>query len=126
MNTNRARQWQESYVSSHAPREHQTQVKVKVKKASWITKGEKIIYSTISLCLIIAGLFIVSYSSSTDDLNRNIQSLEQTINDQYRQIENLQFEVKELSEPERIIKIAEENGLKIQDTKVKRAQSMNN
>lgn len=123
MNTGRARQWQQSYVHET---QQQPQVKVKVRRKSWITKGEKILYSLIGISLIIAGLFIVSYSSTTDVLNRDIQTLEQTINNQLIQNENLKFEAKELSKPGRIMKIAEENGLKIQDTKIKRAHMINN
>lgn len=126
MNTSRARQWQQSYAATQSQTEKQKQIKIKVRKKSWITKGEKILYSFIGICLIIAGFFIVSYSSTTDAINRDIQSLEQTINEQHVQNENLHFEVKELSKPERIMKIAEENGLKIQDTKVKRAHIINN
>lgn len=115
MNTSRVRAWQPN------PREQKT-VRVKVRRKSWITKGEKIIYSFVGICLIAAGVYIVSYSSTTDTLNRDIQTLEKRISEQHIQNENLEFKIKELSKPERIMKIAEKNGLKIQDTKVKRAQ----
>src|SRR5699024_5037332 len=102
----------------------QQQVKVKVKKRRWLTKGEKIIYSMLSICLIVASYFIISYASSIDTINRDIQTLEETINDQRVQNENLQFEIKELSKTKRIMEIRKKQGLKIKDKKVKRAQNM--
>lgn len=126
MNTSRARHWRQSYAPVETQSTQQPQVKVKVKKRRWLTKGEKIIYSMLSICLIVACYFIISYASSIDTLNRDIQTLEETINDQRVQNENLQFEIKELSKPERILEIAEKHGLKIHDTKVKRAQIMDN
>lgn len=126
MNTSRARHWKQSYTSTQTQTEQHKQITVKVRKKRWITKGEKVLYSLIGICLIMSGFMIVSYSSATDAINRDIQTLEQTINEQHVQNENLHFEVKELSKPERIMSIAEENGLKIQDTKVKRAHIINN
>lgn len=124
MNTSYARSWQQT-----KPEQTQTQerkVAVKVQKQGWITKGEKLLYSLLGVGLILAGIFIVSFSSSTDTLNREMQQLEKTV--QYQQVKNegLLFEMKELSRPERITKTAKENGLKIQDAEVKQAHAFNN
>jgi cell division protein FtsL len=121
MAANHARSWEQSYTS------YQPQVEkkvVKVKK-SWITKGEKMLYSFVAACLLIAGGFIVSYSSSTDTLNRDIQSLEKTIAEQQLVNEGLVFEIKELSRPERITQRAKENGFSIQAAEVKQANAFN-
>ncbi|WP_047984560.1 cell division protein FtsL [Ornithinibacillus californiensis] len=121
MAANHARSWEQSYTS------YQPQVEkkvVKVKK-SWITKGEKMLYSFVMISLIIAGGFIVSYSSSVDTLNRDIQSLEQSIANQQIVNEGLVFEIKELSRPERITQYAKENGLTIQAAEVKQANAYN-
>lgn len=119
MNTNQAKNWQQDYVK---PSEHQEKkVLVKVKKRSLLTKGEKVIYTFFATVLIIACFYIVSFSSTTDTLNRNVQSLEQQVQKQKLENESLLFEVSELSNPERITNIAKEHGLKIQDAKVKRA-----
>lgn len=122
MNAERARHWQGSYQSQGEQQEKQ--VKVAVRKQSWLTPGEKIIYTFISVCLVVAGFFVVSYSSTVDSLNRDVQSLEETIEVQQVTNQSLEFEKKELSKPERIMKVAEENGLKIQGTKIKQAESL--
>lgn len=119
MNTNQARSWQ-TYPQTNAERK---KVVVKVRQKSWLTKGEKIIYAFLCTLIIFAGIYIVSFSSSTDALNRNVQSLEAEINKQQAENNNLIYEIRELSKPERITEIAKENGLKIQDTKVKRASN---
>jgi len=119
MNTNHARSWQQEY--GQQTKQQQKKIVIRVKKKSWLTKGEKVIYSFISVLLIIAGVYIVSFSSKTDTLNRSLQSVEQQVEHQKVENESLQFEVRELSKPERITKLAKENGLKIQDTQVKRA-----
>ncbi|HLR71196.1 MAG TPA: cell division protein FtsL [Pseudogracilibacillus sp.] len=119
MHSNHARSWQQDYAQPR--REQQKKIVIRVPKKRWLTKGEKVLYSFFSVLLIIAGIYIVSFSSKTDTLNRNVQTLEQQAQHQKIENESLQFEIRELSKPERITKIAKENGLKIQDAKVKRA-----
>jgi cell division protein FtsL len=125
MRENQAIDWQQRSSMETAPNREQ-KATVKVRKQGWITKGEKVLYSVIGLCIIIAGGFMVSFSSSTDSLNRELQQLEQTVQNQQVINESLLFEKKELERPERITEIARENGLKIQDTEVKQAQNVNN
>lgn len=125
MNTGRARSWRDTYGAVQPQVEQQRKVRVIVRRRSWITKGEKFLYSLIGIVLVIACYFIVSYSAQTDQINRDIQTLEQTIDNQRVHNENLQFKIDELSKPDRIMAKAEELGLKIQDTKVKRAQLIN-
>ncbi|RDW17931.1 cell division protein FtsL [Oceanobacillus chungangensis] len=124
MNTSNARSWQQS-SPQQAPKKEQ-KVAVKVKKQGWVTKGEKVIYSIFSVALVAICIFIVSFSSSTDALNRELQTLEKTAQSLELKNEALQFEKKELSRPERIIEIAKKNGLKIQDAEVKQAHAFNN
>ncbi|WP_100011052.1 cell division protein FtsL [Lentibacillus sediminis] len=124
MVANHARSWQPQ-APEHTPTEEK-KVVVRRQKQGWITKGEKLIYALTSACLLTGGLFMVSYSSSTDTLNREMQSLEQTVQNQQVTNESLLFEVKELSRPERITSIAKENGLEIQDAEVKQVHDFNN
>ncbi|MBU5266010.1 cell division protein FtsL [Virgibacillus proomii] len=124
MSANHARTWQQTRPQ-HTPHRKQP-VSVKVSKQGWITKGEKVIYSIIGFCIILAGIYMVSYSSSTDAINRNTQELESKVHVQQSKNEQLEDEIKELSDPDRIIRIAKKNGLKIQDTKVKQAQVIDN
>lgn len=118
MNANQARSWQTAPNPNQSPKK----VPVKVKKQGWVTKGEKVIYSLVAAAIIIAGIFMVSLSSSTDEINRGLQQLESTVQQQKISNEGLTFEIKELSRPERIISIAESHGLKIQNADVKQAQ----
>lgn len=124
MNTERAKNWRHTYEATQPAVDYtqKRKVKVVVKRRRWVTKGEKILYSATSVGLVIACLYIVFFASSTDHMNRDIQNIEQSIQEQQVYNESLYFEVKELSKPERIMKIAEEKGLKLQESKVKRAQ----
>ena len=121
MNTNHARKWQQ--YSAQPTEDQNKKVVVKVRSKSWLTKGEKIIYGFLCTMGIAAGIFIVSYSSSVDSLNRDVQSLESDIQEQKAENDTLLDEIRELSKAERITSIAKENGLKIQDTQVKRANN---
>src|SRR5699024_1187121 len=95
-------------------------VHIKVTQSGKITKGERYIYTFFSIILILFTTYIVFYSSQTDTLNREFQSYEETVSNQQFINEGLTFEVKELSRPERITKIAKDKGLKIQDAQVKK------
>ncbi|QKY68954.1 cell division protein FtsL [Lentibacillus sp. CBA3610] len=124
MNDNLARSWERSYASNAPKQDKQTVVKVR--KKSWITKGEKILYSVVAVILIAASIYVVSFASSTDSLNRELESLEQNVQHQKVTNEGLVYEKKQLERPERITRIAKENGLKIQDAQVKQATAYNN
>lgn len=123
MQSNHARSWQRDYIE----RQQQQQKKVvkKVKKRKILTKGEKIIYTFFSMIVLIAAIYIVSFASTTDGLNRDIQKLESEVQQHKVVNKDLAFEISELSKPERITKIAKENGLKIQEAKVKRVLTTN-
>src|SRR5690625_4102064 len=108
MRENQAIDWQQRRTMETAPNREQ-KVTVKVRKQGWITKGEKVLYTLIGSCIIIAGGFMVSFSSTTDSLNRELQQLESTVQNQQVINEGLLFEMKELERPERITKIAREN-----------------
>lgn len=120
MNTNHARNWQPNHTQSIGTNQSK-KVVVKVRKNGILTKGEKIIYAFFATVLLAVGLYIVSFSSSLDTLNRDVQTLETNTQQMKVDNETLSFEVRELSKPERITKIANDNGLKIQDAQVKRA-----
>lgn len=120
MNTNYARNWQANQAQS-TQRNQSKKVVVKVRKNGILTKGEKIIYTFFATVLLAVGLYIVSFSSSLDTLNRDVQTLETETQQMKVDNETLSFEIRELSKPERITQIASDNGLKIQDAQVKRA-----
>ncbi|MBN8234347.1 cell division protein FtsL [Halobacillus kuroshimensis] len=101
--------------------DRQKQVKVKVHKKKWLSTGEKFLYSITTSVVLAASVFLIHTSAETDAINRDIRSLEQDISKQESQNENLAYQVKELSNPDRILTIAKENGLNIQNAQVKQA-----
>ena len=88
-----------------------------------ITLGEKILACSFGLCMALALIFTVSYNANIDSLNRHVQRLEREIAEQQTINENLSHQAMEYSNPERILMIAKENGLNIQNTQVKQATS---
>ncbi|UOQ47965.1 cell division protein FtsL [Gracilibacillus caseinilyticus] len=97
--------------------------KVKVQKR-WVTRGEKFMYILFAAITLSFSTYIVTYSSSLDQLNRNIDTLNTQIEEQSVHNANLTYKVKELSQPERIIANAKEHGLKVQNTQVKQASEV--
>ncbi|WP_407268079.1 cell division protein FtsL [Radiobacillus sp. PE A8.2] len=130
MSAEHARNWQQSWEETKTNPTRSTkpkrQVQVKVHKKAWITVGEKVLYSTFAVAMVVALFFAVSFSASADSLNRDVQNLEQQVKQQQELNANLEYKVQDLSNPERILRIAEENGLKIQNSKVKQASEISN
>ncbi|NBJ68498.1 MULTISPECIES: cell division protein FtsL [Clostridia] len=122
MSANHAKSWEQ--VRPQRTPKHEQTVPVKVAKQGWITKGEKIIYSIIGLFIVVACIYMVSFASSTDSINRDMQELEIKVKAQQSENDLLSDEIKKLSRPERIIEIAKKNGLQVQDAKVRQAQSI--
>ncbi|GGF11788.1 hypothetical protein GCM10010954_08010 [Halobacillus andaensis] len=106
--------------------QEQQQVKVKVQKKQWVSTGEKVLYSMATGLVVIASVFMVQFSSTTDTLNRDIQKMEQKIGQQQSVNDNLAYEAKELSNPDRILQIAKDNGLEMQNAEVKQAGVVGN
>lgn len=125
MSTNTVRKWQEEYGNPQVQQSPKRQVKIKIHKKRWVTTGEKFLYSVFSGVMVTSLFFVVSFSSSTDTLNREVQALQQKVQQQQNLNQNLEYKVKELSNPDRILEIAKENGLKIQNTQVKQANPLN-
>lgn len=109
--------WEQNYTRQ-LPK---TEPKVVIRRKGWVTKGEKILYAFFAVIFLLFAGYMVSYAASTDTLNREIQTLETKVQDQKLKIASLEFEVKELQRPERIIKKAKEKGFNIQNSEVKHA-----
>lgn len=120
MNTNNARTFQTTNTIEKQ-QQTQKQVQVQVHKSRWITRGEKALYSFASALLISVAVFLVTYSSTLDSLNRDIQDIEGQIQQQQITNEGLEYQVKELSNPNRIVQIAKEHGLTIHHAQVMQA-----
>lgn len=126
MNTSEARNF-------HQPASHYTQVEQQTtqrKQAKvyvnhrWVTSGEKFLYVVFGLLVATACAYVIHFSSNLDTMNRNMQQLEGQITQQQTINDNLTYQVKELSNPDRILSIAKENGLKIQNTEVKQTAEL--
>ncbi|WP_079709356.1 cell division protein FtsL [Paraliobacillus ryukyuensis] len=120
MSASEARRWQTS-VSEQPSRNQRSapQKQVKVQEKQWVTPGEKFLYIMFGVAVIGTLIYVVHFSANLDALNRNVESVESKISEQQTKNENLSYQVKELSNPDRILRIAKENGLKIQNTQVK-------
>ncbi|CQR47797.1 Cell division protein FtsL [Paraliobacillus sp. PM-2] len=121
MSASEARKWQQTVSDYTKTNQHATQpkqVKVHVNHR-WVTPGEKFLYVVFGLLVTIAFAYVIHFSANLDAMNRDMQQLESEIASQQTKNENLTYQVKELSNPDRILRIAKENGLKIQNTEVK-------
>lgn len=127
MSTSTARKWNSVQSTEEIKQEQVNQKKAPNKKiiSREFTKAEKYLYIIFSIVLIIASAYVVSFSSKTDTMNRELQTFEEKVSNQKLVNEGLTFEVKELSQPERITKIAKNKGLKIQDAEVKKVNAIN-
>lgn len=86
---------------------------VKVKKKKIITTGEKLLLSLLFILGTIGCTMIISKQAAIYQLNNDIQVLEADITDQQKVNSGLEEEITELSRPQRILKIANEQGLTI-------------
>ena len=127
MNSSEIRKWNTHQTTPEVDQDQPKHKKIYPKKVikKGLSKGEKYLYIAFSILLIVVSAYIVSYASQSDTMNRQLQTFEEKVENQQYINEGLTFEVKELSRPERITKIAKEKGLKIQDTEVKQANRVN-
>lgn len=85
-----------------------------------ITKGEVILLSLLAAAIFIASLFVLSNYSTIQSLNRDVHALQTEIDKHVSANEDLQLQVTELSEPDRILLIAKEKlGLSLNEKNVK-------
>ncbi|WP_440895193.1 cell division protein FtsL [Amphibacillus sp. Q70] len=126
MSLNEARNYQSTMPqrSRHAEQEQQQPKKLVKVKSTGITPGEKILGGIFGVAVSIALVFMISYNANIDSLNRDLQRLEREVSEQQMINENLNHQVMDYSNPERILKIAKENGLDIQNTQVKQASQI--
>lgn len=123
MSNQHARVWQTSQQEQVKQKPSVIRRKVKVHKP-WVTRGEKVLYIIFAIVFLSFSAYLITYSSSVDKLNREIQVLNTQVDQAEVHTNNLAYQVKELSQPQRIIENAKEHGLKIQNTKVKQASEI--
>ncbi|WP_017753624.1 cell division protein FtsL [Calidifontibacillus oryziterrae] len=98
--------------------EPKTKPQTKVKKKRQITFGEKLLLSFLLILGTIGCTLIVINQATIFQYNNDIQTLEGNIANQEKINGGLEQEITELSKPERILKIATEQGLTIQNNNV--------
>ncbi|KAB8138646.1 cell division protein FtsL [Gracilibacillus oryzae] len=125
MSTQHAKNWQMQEDLQGKAQENQKVVKKQVVvHKRWVTRGEKFIYTVCAGILIATLTYMVHFSSTLDQLNRDIQKINTDISSQETMNKNLSYKVKELSQPERIIANAKEHGLELKNSQVKQADEV--
>lgn len=85
-----------------------------------ITKGETILLSLLAIVFFLASIFVISNYATIQSLNRDVHVLQSDVENKTQTNEDLQLQVTELSDPERIMSIAkEELGLTLNEKNVK-------
>ncbi|WP_096435511.1 cell division protein FtsL [Alteribacter populi] len=108
----------------HSMPQHETKtLKQRVFKGG-LTKGERIIYPLALLGVIVVAYMMVSNYASIYIANHHIQQTEQVIAEQTTVNDGLTLQVKELSDPDRILQIAQnELGMELDDQNVRVIQN---
>ena len=84
-----------------------------------VTKGEKILWSMAAITLLILSIMIVGKQAHIYENTKAVSDLEQKISTAEKTNKDLQVQVQDLQQPERIINFAKENGLKLNTNNVK-------
>lgn len=91
-------------------------------KQSWLTPGEKLLILIFGLAICFGGTQVVTSHAAIYELNKDIQVLEASIQDQTKVNNDLEVQVSELSTYERIWAKAKELGLMLNENNVKVVQ----
>ncbi|WP_062048548.1 cell division protein FtsL [Bacillus sp. JCM 19034] len=108
--------------------QHQEQTQVKTHKSikrtrTSVTLGEKLIMAIVALIMFVILSVIVHNFATLYTVNRDVYQLERDIVMQQEINNGLHLQVLELSEPERILSIAKELGMVLDDDKIKVVQN---
>ncbi|RAK23265.1 cell division protein FtsL [Anoxybacillus vitaminiphilus] len=101
-------------------REHH--VRPKRKRQFRTTLGEKVLLFAFAMFVVYCSIQIVSNQVAIYQANKQIQQLEETIQEQKKYNNDLSVQVQELSTYERILEKAKELGLSLNENNVKVVQ----
>lgn len=87
-----------------------------------ITHGEKVLGMAFIGLVAVLAIFMVSNYATLYNVNHDIQKTEAAIDKQLKINSELELKVSEMSNPERIMKIAKENGMTLNGDNVKVVQ----
>lgn len=116
---------EQAFVHQQVPQRKQTKKVKVVVRSKRFTSGEYILMGLYAFGFCVALFFMIHISAEIDGMNRNIASMKTKISEQATINDNLAYQKMELSNPERILAVAKEHGLDIQNTKVKQATKVN-
>ncbi|SDI66288.1 cell division protein FtsL [Natribacillus halophilus] len=83
------------------------------------TRAEKGLLTLIGAAIVFSAILMVSNYASMYTQNQEISQLQNDISQQQQYNEGLEHQVSELSDPERILNIAEENGMELNEDNVR-------
>jgi cell division protein FtsL len=112
---------QESHQHSHenssiTPKQATSQ------KSNWLSPGEKILTLALGILLTVGAGFIIAKQAEIYEVNKEIQLVEQSIQEQQKLNSDLEVQISELSRYERIKEQAEKLGLSFNENNIKVVQ----
>ncbi|PLR97384.1 cell division protein FtsL [Bacillus sp. T33-2] len=116
--SNLARKLQQE--QQHSP--VQAPKKATVKRTSWLTPGEKLLALLFGLMVCFGGTYIIAKQAAIYEINKDIQLMESSIQEQEKVNKDLAMQVDELSAYERIEAIAKKLGFAFDGNNVKVVQ----
>lgn len=103
--------------------EQSVQIKRQIKiKKSWLTPGEKIIGVAFAGMVCFGAIHLISNQSNIYEANKELQTVQEKINEQEKVNGDLKVQVSELSSYDRIFAKAKEMGLIKDENNVKVVQ----
>ncbi|NSL50773.1 cell division protein FtsL [Calidifontibacillus erzurumensis] len=103
-----------AYQVSPKKNQHKNvKVKARLKKKSSLTVGEKFLITFLVFMSALGCMLIISKQAAIIQMNNDIRALESEITAQEKVNSGLYEEITELSKPERILQIAKQQGLTI-------------
>lgn len=113
---------QEEQQQSHQQTPIAPKPVVAPKKTAWLSPGERVIILSIGILFSIGAAFILSKQASIYEVNKEIQLVEASIQEQKKVNGDLEMQISELSRYERIKEQAEKLGLSLNENNVKVVQ----
>lgn len=116
---NLARNFQEQQQVEHKVQEKKRQIKI---RKSWLTPGEKIIGVVFAGLVCFGSIHTISNQAKIYQVNKDIQTVEDMVKAQQQVNSDLQVQVKDLSNYQRIYGIAKNMGLAVNENNIKVVQ----
>ncbi|WAA10627.1 cell division protein FtsL [Fervidibacillus albus] len=93
------------------------------KKKRKITKGEKILYSFLIAIISVICVKMIATQAAIYEVNKEIQLTEAQMDKQEKLLQDLQSQVDELTDYQRLAEEAEKLGLKMDENNIKSVQA---